>query len=167
VTVPAPPGLGSTPPPLAQLPIFSDPMHAVLPMTFCRGAQAAVAFLTTSDGGTTWHTAVVVGSPAVGRIPAAVVDATDWIALPDGGKRVVKVTNEEPVHAAATSGLPVTARGFELEDVSFASPSTGWATVSRCTAGTGHCTRGERLYGTVDGGVSWAPLNTPGAQARH
>jgi len=159
VTVSAPPGFRSSVP-LAELPTFSDPTHAVLPVTFRRGARAAASFLTSSDGGTSWQTAAVVaghGAPA-----AAVVDATDWIALLDGGRRVVRVTDGKPVRTAATSGLPLASADFELETISFASISTGWATVSTCSRGTGpHCTRGERLYRTADGGATWAPLSTP------
>jgi len=170
VTVSAPPGFRSVAP-LAELPTFSDPAHAVLPVTFKQGARAAVSFLTSSNGGTSWQTAAVVtgqsaAAPADG-IPTAVVDASDWLALPDGGRRVVRLTNGKPARTAGTSGLPLGSPGFELEGVSFASVSTGWATVSTCSRGTGsHCTRGETLYRTVDGGLTWAPLSAPGAQSR-
>jgi photosystem II stability/assembly factor-like uncharacterized protein len=170
VVVPAPSGFRSAVP-LMALPTFSDPMDAVLPVTFRRGARAALSFLTTTDGGTTWQSAAVVtghsGQAPAGRIPTAVVDAGDWIAFPDGGRRIVRLTSGKPLRTTATSGLPLAAPGFELEGVSFASISTGWATVSTCARGTGsHCSRGERLYRSVDGGSTWAPLNTPGAQSR-
>jgi hypothetical protein len=164
VTFSAPPGFRS-PAPLAELPTFSDPTHAVLSVTFRRGAHTALSFLISSNGGTTWQTATVIAGS--GTAATAVVDATNWIALPDGGRRVVRVTNGKPVRTAATSGLPLASPGFELEGVSFASTSTGWATVSTCAHGAGlHCTRGESLYRTVDGGVTWAPLTTPGAASR-
>jgi photosystem II stability/assembly factor-like uncharacterized protein len=150
VSVSAPPGFGS-PAPLAELPTFSDPTHAVLPVTFRRGARTAVSFLTTSNAGTTWQSAAVVTGR--GAAASAVVDATGRMALLDGGRRVVRITNGKPERTAATSGLPLASPGFELESVSFASISTGWATVST--------THGETLYRTVDGGVTWAPLSPP------
>lgn len=164
-TLPSPAGFHS--PPLAGLPVFSDSTHAVLPVTFRRGTQAAVSFLASSDAGTTWRSAAAVAgrrapTPA-GRVPAAVAGATDWIALPDGGSRVVSLENGNRVRDVATAGLPLTAPGFELESVSFASATTGWATVSTCAAGSGAlCVRGEALYRTGDGGASWAPLKMPG-----
>ena len=169
-TVPAPVGFRSTPA-LAELPTFSDPTDAALPVTFRRGARAAVSFLTSDDGGTTWQNAATVtgrraGAPA-GRIPTGIIDATHWIALPDGGSRLVTLANGQPLRTAATTGLPLTTPGFELEDVSFASTTTGWATVSTCPVDTpAHCTRRETLYRAVDGGTTWAPLNMPEAQAR-
>ena len=167
--VPAPAGFRSTPK-LAELPTFSDPTDAVLPVTFRRGARAAVSFLASVDGGATWQNAATVtgrraAAPA-GRIPTTIADATHWIALPDGGSRIVTLAKGQPARTTATAGLPFTAAGFELEDVSFASTTTGWAAVSTCAIGTrAHCTRRETLYRTVDGGATWAPLNMPGAQA--
>jgi N-acetyl-anhydromuramyl-L-alanine amidase AmpD/photosystem II stability/assembly factor-like uncharacterized protein len=164
-TVPAPAGFLSSPA-LAEIPTFSDATHAALPVTFRDGTRAAVSFLTSSDGGATWQTAATVTGSRVpiptGRVPAAIADATNWLALPDGGSRVVGLVDGKPVRNTATAGLPLTAPGFELEDVSFASPATGWATVSTCAAGTGaSCTRSETLYRTHDGGSTWAPLNVP------
>lgn len=168
VTVPAPTSFRSTLP-LAALPTFSDATHAVLPVTFRRGARAAVSFLTSRNGGTTWRTTATITGRALkpaGRVPAAIAAATDWIALPNGGSSVVSVTNGKPGLRVATAGLPLTTPGFELEDVSFASATTGWARVSTCTAGTGaRCTRSETLYRTLDGGVTWAPLTLPVAPA--
>ena len=164
--LPAPAGFSSTLP-LAELPTFTDPTHAVLPVSFQRGTRAAVSFLTSGDGGATWHTAATVAgrrTPAPeGRVPAAIPGAANWIALADGGARVVSLENGKPARTVATAGLPLGAPGFELANVSFSSATTGWATVSTCTAGTGaDCTRGETLYRTVDGGTTWAPLNAPG-----
>ena len=165
-TVPAPATFRSTLP-LAEAPTFSDPLHAVLPVTFRRGSRASLSFVTTSNGGTTWRTAATVtgrraAAPA-GRVAAGVTDASNWVALPDGGHRIVSLENGKTTRTVATAGLPLTAHGFELEDVSFASPSIGWATVSTCAAGTGkHCTRSEGLFRTVDGGSTWAPINVPG-----
>jgi hypothetical protein len=167
-TVPAPAAFRSTLP-LAELPTFSDPTNAVLPVTFRRSARAAVSFLTSHNGGTTWRTAATVtGRPSPpGRIATAIADATDWIALPDGGGRLVTLTNGKPTRTAATTGLPLTTPGFEIEDLSVASMTTGWATVSTCVVGTGaHCTRREALYRTVDGGATRTPLNAPGAETR-
>ncbi len=166
VPVQAPAGFHSLLP-LAELPVFSDSMHAVLPVTFRRGKRAAVSFLTSSNGGDTWRTAATVAgrrAPSrAGRVPAAVADATAWFALPDGGSRVVSLESGNPVRDVGTAGLPLTAPGFELADVSFASATTGWATVSTCAAGAGaHCARDETLYRTLDGGADWAPLNVPG-----
>ncbi len=163
--VPAPAGFRSSLP-LAELPTFSDPTHAVLPVTFRSDTRAAVSFLTSGNGGTTWRTAATVTGLRVhtpaGHVPAAIVDRTNWLALPDGGRRVVGLVDGKPVRSVATAGLPLTAPGFELEDVSFASAEDGWATVSTCAAGTGaKCTRGEALYRTLDGGSIWAPLNVP------
>ena len=81
--------------PLAELPVFSDSMHAVLPVTFRRGKRAAVSFLTSSDGGNTWRTAAAVAGRRApsrqGRVPAAIAGMRDWFALPDGGRRVVSL----------------------------------------------------------------------------
>ena len=165
VSIPAPAGFRSKLP-LAVRPTFGDPERGVVPVTFRRGARTAVTFLISRNGGT-WRAATTVtghraAAPA-GRIPAAVADATHWVALPDGGKRVVSIVNGRPSRGVATAGLPLAAPGFELEDVSFASPATGWAAVSTCAAGTGaHCPRRETLYRTVDGGRIWAPLQLPG-----
>ena len=149
--VPAPAGFRGTLP-LAELPSFRDSTHAVVPVTFRRGNREALSFLTSSNGGATWHNAASV----TGRQPeAAVADATNWIALLDGGRRAVDLENGKPVRTIATTGLPVSAHGFELENVSFGSPTTGWATVSTC------CTR-QALYRTVDGGATWAPLSGAG-----
>jgi len=153
--------------PLAELPVFSDSAHAVLRVTFRRAKRTAVSFLTSSDGGNTWRTAAAVAGRRApsrqGRVPAAIAGMRDWFALPDGGSRVVSLENGDRVRNAATAGLPLTAPGFELADVSFASPTTGWATVSTCAAGAGtHCARDETLYRTLDGGADWAPLNVPG-----
>jgi photosystem II stability/assembly factor-like uncharacterized protein len=167
-TVPAPAAFRSKLP-LAELPTFSDPTHAVLPVTFQRGARAALSFLTSRDGGTTWRAAAAVtgrAAAATGRVPTAIAGATDWIALPDGGTRLVRLTNGKPGRTVVTAGFPLTTPGFELEDVSFASTTTGWATVSTCAVGTGaSCKRRETLYRTIDGGATWAPLNLPGATA--
>ena len=138
--------------PLAALPTFSDPGQAVVPVTFRRGARSALSFLTSRNGGLAWRAAATVGGR---RVAAAIVDATSWIALVDNGRRVVGFENGKRVRAIATSGLPLTARGFDLESVSFSSATTGWATVSTC------CTRDESLYRTVDGGASWALLSLP------
>ena len=164
-TVPAPAGFPSIPA-LAELPTFIDATHAVLPVTFRDGTRAAVSFLTSGDSGTTWQTAATVTGSRVplptGRVPAAIADATNWLALPDGGSRVVGLVDGKRVRSVATGGLPLTAPGFELEDVSFASAATGWATVSMCAAGTGtKCTRSESLYRTRDGGSTWAALSVP------
>ena len=168
--VPAPAGFGSSLP-LAELPTFSEPTHAVLPVTFRSGTRAAVSFLTSGNGGTTWRTAATVTgrrvAAAAGRVPTAIADATDWFALPDGGARVVGLVDGKTVRSVATAGLPLAAPGFELEDVSFASAAAGWATVSMCAAGTGaKCTRRETLYRTLDGGSHWAPLSAPGSAKR-
>ena len=162
---PAPAGFRSSRP-LAELPTFSDATHAVLPVTFRHGTRAAVSFLTTVDGGRTWRTAATVTGTRVptpaGRVASAVTGATTWLALPEGGRRVVGLVDGTPVRSVATAGLPLTAPGFELEQVSFASAATGWATVSMCAAGSGaKCTRREALYRTLDGGAKWAPLNVP------
>jgi len=168
--IPAPTGFRSSLP-LAELPTFSDPTHAVLPVTFRHDTEAAMSFLTSDNGGTTWQTAATVTgrrfpTPA-GRVSAAVADATNWLALPDGGRRVVGLVNGEPVRSVATAGLPLAAPGFELEDISFASATTGWATVSTCATGTGaKCTHHETLYRALDGGSKWAPLTTPGTATR-
>jgi hypothetical protein len=165
VPVQAPAGFHSLPS-LAELPVFSDSVHAVLPVTFRRGKRAAVSFLTSSNGGNTWRTAAAVAgrrAPSrAGRVPAAIADATDWFALPDGGSRVVSLENGSRLRNVATAGLPLTAPGFELADVSFASATTGWATISTCATGGAHCARDETLYRTLDGGADWAPLNLPG-----
>jgi N-acetyl-anhydromuramyl-L-alanine amidase AmpD/photosystem II stability/assembly factor-like uncharacterized protein len=153
VAVPAPAGFPSKFPP-AGLPTFGDSTHAVLPITFRHGGRAAASFLTSSNGGTTWRlAATVAGRRVKGLIPAAIADSAHWLALPDGGRRVVGLVDGKPVRNVATAGLPLTTPGFELENVSFASPAIGWATVS---------TRGETLYRTLDGGSTWAPLNIPG-----
>jgi N-acetyl-anhydromuramyl-L-alanine amidase AmpD/photosystem II stability/assembly factor-like uncharacterized protein len=164
-SIPAPPAFRSSLR-LAELPTFSDATNAVLPVTFRHGTQAAVSFLTSPDGGTTWRTAATVTGRRVpaptGRVPVAIADATHWLALPDGGKRAVGLVDGKLVRNAATSGLPLTAPGFELEDVSLASSTTGWAAASLCAAGTGaKCTRREALYRTLDGGSVWAPLSLP------
>jgi N-acetyl-anhydromuramyl-L-alanine amidase AmpD len=169
-TLPAPTGFRSTLP-LPEPPTFSDATHAVLPVTFRRGTRAVVSFLTSRDGGTTWRTAATVtgvGVPSVaGHVPAAIADATNWLALPDGGRRVVGLVDGKPVRSVATAGLPLTTPGFELENVSFASAATGWATVSMCAAGAGaKCARREMLYRTLDGGSIWAPLNVPAGAKR-
>lgn len=165
-TTPAPAGFRSKLPP-AGLPTFSDATHAVLPVTFRHGARAAVSFLTSSDGGTTWRTAATVTGRRVDRVPTAIADARDWLALPDRGRRVVGLVDGKPVRNGATAGLPLADPGFELEDVSFASAAAGWATVSMCAAGTGaNCTRRETLYRTLDGGSHWAPLSAPGSARR-
>jgi photosystem II stability/assembly factor-like uncharacterized protein len=157
VAVPAPAGFPSKQPP-AELPTFSDSTHAVLPVTFRHGARAAVSFLTSSNGGNTWRiAATVAGRRTEGRIPSAVADTAHWLALPDGGRRVVGLVDGRAVRNIATAGLPVTAPGFELESVSFASAATGWATVS-----TGH----QTLYRTLDGGSTWAPLGVPTSARR-
>ncbi|HEY2741608.1 MAG TPA: N-acetylmuramoyl-L-alanine amidase [Gaiellaceae bacterium] len=153
--------------PLAELPVFSDSMHAALPVSFLRGKRAAVSFLTSSNGGKTWRTAATVAgrrAPSrVARVPAAIAGATDWFVLTDGGSRVVSLENGNRVRNVAAAGLPLTAPGFELADVSFASATTGWATVSTCAAGAGaHCARDETLYRTLDGGGDWARLDLPG-----
>lgn len=151
---------------LAEPPTFSDSTNAVVPVTFRHGTGAAMSFLTSRNGGTTWQPAATVTgrrvlSPA-GRVPAAIADATHWLTLPDGGTRIVGLVDGKPVRNAGTAGLPVNAPGFELENASFASASTGWATVSMCAAGTGtNCTRREALYRTLDGGSTWARLNVP------
>lgn len=140
-------------------------------MTFNRGTRAAVSFAASRNGGMTWRTAATVTGRHVptpaGRVPAAIADATDWIALPNGGRRVVNLTNARPTRTVATTGLPLTAPGFELADVAFASATTGWATVSTCAVGTGaHCSRVQTLYRTVDGGATWALLKMPTSARR-
>ena len=57
--------------PLAELPTFSDPTHAALPVTFRRGTRAVVSFLTSRDGGTTWRTAAAITGRAAPQPPAA------------------------------------------------------------------------------------------------
>ena len=167
-SVPAPSGFRSTMP-LAALPTFSDQSHAVLPVTFRRGQRTAVSFVTSSNGGASWRAAATIRGRAAAsgdRVPAAIADATDWIALLDGGSRLVSLTDGKLTRTAATVGLPLDAPGFELADVSFASAATGWASVSTCAVGTGtHCPRREALYRTQDGGATWAPLSVPGAQS--
>jgi N-acetyl-anhydromuramyl-L-alanine amidase AmpD/photosystem II stability/assembly factor-like uncharacterized protein len=164
--IPAPTGFESSLR-LAELPTFGDATDAVLPVTFRNGTRAAVSFLTSGNGGTTWQTSATVtgrqfATPA-GRVSAAVADAANWLALPDGGSRVVGLVNGDPVRSAATAGLPLTAPGFELEQVSFASAATGWATASSCASGSGAtCLREETLYRTRDGGSTWAPLKPAG-----
>jgi hypothetical protein len=47
-----------------------------------------------------------------------------------------------------------------LEGVSFASATTGWATIATCREEAGaHCPRREALYRTIDVGATWNPLN--------
>jgi N-acetyl-anhydromuramyl-L-alanine amidase AmpD/photosystem II stability/assembly factor-like uncharacterized protein len=167
-TVSAPDGFRSSLP-LAEPPTVSDATHAVLPVTFRHGTRTATSFLTSQDGGTIWQTAATITGHGVpvpgGRVPAAIADATNWLALPDGGKRVVGLVDGKAIRSVATAGFPLTVPGFELEEVSFASAATGWATVSMCAAGTGaRCTRLEALYRTLDGGSNWAPLNVPAAK---
>jgi photosystem II stability/assembly factor-like uncharacterized protein len=169
-TLPAPARFRSSLP-LAELPSFSDATHGVLPLTFRHGTRAAVSFLTSRNGGSTWRTAATIAGRRVpvpaDRVPTAIADATNWLALPDGGRRVVGLVDGRTVRSVATAGLPLTAPGFELEGVSFASAATGWATVSMCAAGTGaKCTRRETLYRTLDGGSHWAPLNVPAGALR-
>ena len=169
-TIPTPPAFRSALP-LAELPTFSDPGNAVVPVTFRRKAGAAVSFLTSTNSGKTWRTAAtVMSSPTAApadRIPAAIADATDWIALSNGGSRLITLTDGKPTRTLATTGLPLTAPGFDLKHVSLTSVTTGWATVSTCVVGTGDaCTRGETLYRTEDGGATWVPLDLPSAEAR-
>jgi N-acetyl-anhydromuramyl-L-alanine amidase AmpD/photosystem II stability/assembly factor-like uncharacterized protein len=169
-SVPAPAGFRSSLR-LAELPTFGDTEHAVLPVTFRRGHRAAVSFLTSANGGATWRTAATTtGRPApapAGRVAAAVADASHWFALPDGGRQIVSLVDGKSVRSVGTVGLPVTAAGFELDDVSFASATTGWATVSTCATGSrARCARSETLYRTLDGGAHWAPLGVVGGARR-
>jgi N-acetyl-anhydromuramyl-L-alanine amidase AmpD/photosystem II stability/assembly factor-like uncharacterized protein len=168
-TIPTPPALRSTMP-LADLPTFSDRTNAIVPVTFRRGDRAAVSFLKSLNSGRTWRTAAtVVSSPATSpadRIPAAIADATDWIALPNGGSRLITLTNNKPSRTIATTGLPLTTPGFDLKSVSLASTTIGWATVSTCAGNSAeNCTRNETLYRTEDGGATWVPLNLPNTKA--
>src|SRR5262249_61330478 len=92
---------------LAELPTFSDATDAVLPVTFRQGTQAATSFLASDNGGATWQTAATVTGrrfpTPTGRVSAAVADATNWLALPDGGRRVVGLAKGEPVRNTATA----------------------------------------------------------------
>jgi photosystem II stability/assembly factor-like uncharacterized protein len=169
VGLPAPIGFRSTLP-LAELPTFSDSTRAVLPATFRRESRAAVSFLASHNGGRTWQSAATITgrrafAPA-DHIPVAIVDATHWMALPDGGRRVVSLTDGKRARTVATTGLPISTPGFVLEGVSFASATTGWATVATCMEDAGaHCPRREALYRTIDAGATWNPLNLQPAAA--
>jgi hypothetical protein len=169
VAFPAPTEFHSTLP-SAEPPTFSDPTQAVLPVTFRRGSRAAVSFLASHDGGSTWQSAATITGHRVfaptDTVPVAIVDATHWMAFPHGGRRAVSLTNGKVAQTVATTGLPFSAPGFELKDVSFASASTGWATVSTCEKPAGsRCPRSEALYRTVDAGATWNPLNVPSVDA--
>ena len=153
--------------PLAELPVFTDPAHGVVPVTFRHGRRATVSFLTSDNGGSTWRSAATVAgrqaaSPA-GRVAAAIAAGTNWIALPGGGRRAVVLENGRRVRTVATTGLPLGAPGFELEDVTFSSAEIGWATVSTCLSGSGaRCPRAESVYRTTDGGATWGLLDVQG-----
>src|SRR5204863_2983194 len=114
------------------LPSFLDATSAVLPVTLA-GKRSALEFVETTDSGKRWRVAATVPTqrpllrPRL--LPAAVVDATTWLAALEGGRRFVTVGDGTAVPVIPRS-LPFGGSKPPVTELHFASAEQGWAQVS-------------------------------------
>ena len=150
--------------PLAELPTFSDSTRAVLPVTFRRESRPAVSFLASHNGGRTWQSAATITGRRALRLQTifpwrSSTRRTGWRYPTEGGgssaSRTAGVCGRSQRRAFRSAPLASC-----FEGVSFASATTGWATIATCREEAGaHCPRREALYRTIDVGATWNPLN--------
>ena len=143
------------------LPTFFNGTIGVLPVALF-GSGPAVAFYTSSDGGSVWSfagsaaTSAVEGpSGSVGQWPsaAAASPSTWWVISGDllGTAPIVRVTADagRTWTVVTSTGLPA-----DIEWVQAASATVAWAMTTTVGPPDGGCT----MYGTSDGGMAWRPV---------
>jgi photosystem II stability/assembly factor-like uncharacterized protein len=148
------------------LPVQADGA-VVLSVTLVRGDQAAgvrttVAWYRSADAGRTWQLANRISAtdqvgPGV-RVPVAAAGADTWISVLPSSRRLVRLRDGGATLAVQS---PTTAPAG-VQDLQFASPTTGWALASSgtCPPG-GPCGLDSGLFRTSDGGSTWHEVTVP------
>lgn len=115
------------------------------------GQPGATAIVTSSDGGRSWRSQLIPGAHRYWNVD--LVDPTHWRAT-DG--TVFTATDDAGAHWR-TSTPPVAMKSPDgiMFTPEFLTPLVGWAVPGRTS-------NGGALVQTVDGGVTWTPVNVPG-----
>jgi len=149
------------------LPSFVDTANAVLPVTLA-GKRSAVEFLASRNGGRAWRVAATIPTQRpltrARLLPAAVIDAGNWLAALEGGRRFVVVdASGVPVARVTPRSLPFGGSKPPVAQLRFGSTTEGWAQVdSLCPLFHGRrCAGTQALFATSDGGRTWRRLSPP------
>jgi len=141
------------------LPAFEDSRHGFLQVSGIRGAgpqlKGTLALLATSDGGRTWkpdRSVANLDEVTREQYESPTVVGSDWIFAAAAGHQPV-LTKLGPGDRidAGTDTAALRPRYKDITQISFATPTQGWAIA------------GGDLVSTSDGGATWTTL-TPGPQ---
>jgi photosystem II stability/assembly factor-like uncharacterized protein len=150
--------------PTYDLPMFVDSQHGFLPVTYSgsNGSKSALVLFDTVDGGTTWKSDRILSGlkeRSVGQLaPSAMADSV-LVALEASDHTHLKLTTVAPGQKVATTDAEVLSPDSGILQLSFDSPSSGWALVADARF------LATRLLRTADSGVTWSDI-TPHAKAR-
>lgn len=151
--------------PAYTLPTFFDSQNGVLPVTFAGNdaAPSGLGFYTTRDGRRSWNLALTIPEESkLGTgvaLRAQVVNASIWVVIHPGGKRVTTTRDGgRAARGVSSTGLPTS-----VAEVVFASDTVGWARAAdaECPVATAKldCRAVPvQLFGTKDSGQTWSPL---------
>jgi photosystem II stability/assembly factor-like uncharacterized protein len=138
---------------------FWDPRSGAVAATYGTDEGATtLAALVTSDGGATWSIASAqpLRPGASNAVPMVFLDPSHWLAQM-GPATVVSTEDAGATWSATDSiGLPATPDSLLMAD-----RDRGWALVEQngCLAFKSNCFNLTTLFGTNDGGATWAALS--------
>ncbi len=155
IQLPPPPGheTGGFPE-VYNAPLVTGPASAILVVGYGSPVQGVTDLLATDDAGRTWRrTATLAGENPF--LPIAAFDELHWLASKDGSDPWFATSSDagRTWSPLANSGLPPTGA---IEQLTFTDPEHGWALLSTSTPDRSDLNVPGQLYGTSDGGLTWA-----------
>jgi len=153
------------------LPVFDDPKHGFLLVSYFgpNTPTSTLVLFSSGDGGQTWKLdRVLSGFGPSTSMPPSTVSRSNLIAAEVSDHRLTLTTaaptNGSPNRTKADIGNFPDASG--VEELSFVDGERGWVLTSRsyCNATAGGC---STLLATSDGGGTWAEITPPGPKRPH
>ncbi|MEP7285704.1 MAG: glycoside hydrolase domain-containing protein [Chloroflexota bacterium] len=156
-----------------QLPVFINPTHGVLTVSFANGQSE---FYTTQDSGLTWTLAQMLATgqalaPNV-NIPVAMIDSQHWVTIAPHKNQFLGVSADIRSTAVISQSAALTG----INDINFPTADVGWAkrVSGNCTTvpqpngnssatSQKRCTSETSLLRTNNGGQSWGVVTLPEA----
>ncbi len=147
VILKTPPEVPPSDNPAFDVPIFTDPKHGSLTVTYVSttDGQDVVILFSCDDGGYLWKVDRVVQAtgPSGGQKAPATVAKSVLIIAPSSSRGTISLTTVPQGSKASTTVAHVSKQAFAIFQLSFSDPSHGWASTS------------QGLFATEDGGATW------------